>query len=180
MLRKIEEETINLGAFRARVIETSRVVFESTFRKMCEKNACGMYHKCYMCPPDVGDVDTLISQALSYPYALIYQTVTPLEDSFDIDGMEEGKRTHNRLTFSLRPLFGKLGLTNALHLGAGACGVCDICAKVTDEPCRFPERATPSLEAYGVNVYETSKAAEMKYINGQNTVTYFGAVFFRL
>ncbi|MBR2612397.1 MAG: DUF2284 domain-containing protein, partial [Clostridia bacterium] len=108
------------------------------------------------------------------------QTVTPLEDSFDIEGMEEGKRTHNHLTFSLRPLFANLGLTDVLHLGAGACGVCDICAKVTDEPCRFPERATPSLEAYGVNVYETSKVAEMKYINGQNTVTYFGAVFFRL
>lgn len=180
MLRKIEQEVQNLGAFRARVVETSRVVFESSFRKMCEQNACGMYRKCYMCPPDVGEVDALISEARSYPYALIYQTVTPLEDSFDIEGMEEGKRAHNRLTFSLRPLFEKLGFMNALHLGVGACGVCDTCAKVTGEPCRFPERATPSLEAYGVNVYETSKVAEMQYINGQNTVTYFGAVFFHL
>ena len=36
-----------------------------------------------------------------------------------------------------------------------------------------------SLEAYGVNVSELASASGMKYINGQNTVTYFGAVFFQ-
>jgi hypothetical protein len=36
----------------------------------------------------------------------------------------------------------------------------------------------PSLEAYGVNVSALASAAGMKYINGQNTVTYFGAVLF--
>jgi hypothetical protein len=38
----------------------------------------------------------------------------------------------------------------------------------------------PSLEAYGINVSELAKAAGMNYINGQNTVTYFGAVLFSL
>jgi hypothetical protein len=36
----------------------------------------------------------------------------------------------------------------------------------------------PSLEAYGINVSELAKSAGMKYINGQDTVTYFGAVLF--
>ena len=45
-------------------------------------------------------------------------------------------------------------------------------------PCRFPEKAIPSLEAYGINVSRLASAAEMKYINGQNTVTYFGMVLF--
>ena len=178
MFYKLEEETIRLGAFCAKVIPVSDIVFEPQFRKMCEQNSCGMYNKCYMCPPEVGEVEALISLAKTYPYALIYQTVTPLEDSFDIEGMEEGKRRHNRLTLSLRPLFDHTGIRECLHLGAGACGVCERCAKSIGEPCRFPERATPSLEAFCVNVYETSKVAGMKYINGQDTVTYFGAVFF--
>jgi hypothetical protein len=38
----------------------------------------------------------------------------------------------------------------------------------------------PSLEAYGVNVSKLAASAGMKYINGQNTVTYFGAVLFSL
>ena len=42
------------------------------------------------------------------------------------------------------------------------------------------EQAMPSLEAYGVNVSQLAKTAEMKYVNGQDTVTYFGAVLFSL
>ena len=37
-----------------------------------------------------------------------------------------------------------------------------------------------SLEAYGIHVSKLAKAADMKYINGQNTVTYFGGVLFSL
>jgi len=34
------------------------------------------------------------------------------------------------------------------------------------------------LEGYGVDVYSTTKDTPLAYINGENTVTYFGAVFF--
>jgi predicted metal-binding protein len=54
-----------------------------------------------------------------------------------------------------------------------------VCAKRTDEPCRHPDLAMASLEAYGFNVSRLAAAADMKYINGQNTVTYFGAVLFK-
>lgn len=47
------------------------------------------------------------------------------------------------------------------------------------EPCRFPDRAMASLEAYGVAVSELAEACGMKYINGQSTVTYFGAFLYR-
>ena len=36
------------------------------------------------------------------------------------------------------------------------------------------------LEAYGINVSRMAQTAGMKYINGTNTVTYFGAVLFCL
>jgi predicted metal-binding protein len=78
----------------------------------------------------------------------------------------------------LRGIFAEWGLNKVLHLGAGGCGVCEVCAKRTGEPCRFPEKAMPSLEAYCINVSELARAAGMKYVNGQNTVTYFGAVLF--
>ena len=67
-----------------------------------------------------------------------------------------------------------------MHLGAGGCGVCKVCAKRSDEPCRFPDLAIASLESYGVNVSAMAASAGMKYINGVNTVTYFGAVLFDL
>ena len=41
-----------------------------------------------------------------------------------------------------------------------------------------PEEAVASLETYGGNVSKLAPAAGMKYINGKDTVTYFGAVLF--
>ena len=82
------------------------------------------------------------------------------------------------LTLGLHLPVDGVDITRVLHLGAGGCGVCERCAKQTGEPCRFPHLALASLEAYGVNVSQLAQAANMKYINGQNTVTYFGAVLF--
>ena len=145
---------------------------------MCESNACGNYGKCWTCPPDAGDIKDLINELSAYKYALVYQTVGELEDSYDFETMMEVGTQHNRLTQKVRELFSENGMENSLHLGAGGCRICDICAKKTNEQCRYPELALKSLEAYGINVSKLAETAKMKYINGQNTVTYFGAAFF--
>ena len=178
IFEKLVAEALSLGAFKSNVIETKAITLDRSFRDMCASNACGVYGKCYMCPPDVGDIDELMAQVGEYDYALVYQTVAELEDSFDFEGMIEAKKKSYPLAQSLRKVFADLGVSKVLHLGAGGCGVCKVCAKRTNEPCRFPEKAMPSLEAYGINVSELAKASGMKYINGQNTVTYFGAVLF--
>ena len=180
IFKHILSAPIQYGAFKSNIIETKLIILDRAFRDMCESNACGVYGKCWMCPPDVGDIDTLMSKVKNYDYALVYQTVTEIEDSFDFEGMIAAKKKSYPLAQSLRKVFSDLKITNVLHLGAGGCGVCESCAKKTDEPCRFPEKAMPSLEAYGINVSELAKASGMNYINGQNTVTYFGAVLFSL
>ena len=172
------EKALELGAYKANVIAVKDISLDRAFRAMCESNACGVYGKCYMCPPDVGDIDVLMAEVGKYDYALVYQTVTELEDSYDFEGMIEAKKKTYPLAQSLRDVFADMNVTKVLHLGAGGCGVCKTCAKRMGEPCRFPEKAMPSLEAYGVNVSELAKASGMKYINGQDTVTYFGAVLF--
>lgn len=176
----LTEKAIDLGAYKASVISTSDIKLERAFRDMCASNVCGMYGKCYMCPPDVGEIDELMAEVSEYDYALVYQTVTELEDSFDFEGMVEAKKRTYPLAQAFRAVFEDCDIKKVLHLGAGGCGVCKKCAKQTGEPCRFPEKAMPSLEAYGFNVSALAKSAGMKYINGQNTVTYFGAVLFSL
>ena len=57
--------------------------------KLCESNACGNYGRSYMCPPDVGEVETLMGRLKDYRLALVYQTVGTLEDSYDFEGMME-------------------------------------------------------------------------------------------
>lgn len=174
------DATVSRGASRAAVINSSDVSLDRSFRAMCEANACGMYGRCYMCPPDVGDIDELMKTVSEYDFALVYQTVSDLEDSFDYEGMLEARKRAYPLAQSLRAVFSEKKIAKTLHLAAGGCGVCGTCAKVTGEPCRSPDLAMASLEVYGVNVSELARAAGMKYINGQNTVTYFGMVLFSL
>ena len=171
-------EAKSLGAFKANVIEADKIETDRCFRNMCASNSCGMYGRCYMCPPDVGEIDILMAELRNYDYALVYQTVTALEDSYDFEGMVEAKKKTYPIAQKLRTRFSDMDITKVLHLGAGGCGVCKQCAKQTGESCRFPELAMPSLEAYGVNVSSLAGSADMKYTNGQNTVTYFGAVLF--
>ena len=173
-------DALSLGAYKASVIPTAAIELDAAFRRMCEANACGVYGKCWMCPPDVGGIDELMASVASYDYALVYQTVSALEDSYDFEGMQEAKKQHYKLSAALRTVFDQQSIHTVLHLGCGGCGVCDVCAKRSGDPCRFPHLALPSLEAYGVNVSKLAATASMKYINGQDTVTYFGAVLFSL
>lgn len=168
------EKVIELGAYKAAVIDVSEITTDVAFRDMCKANYCGKYGKCYTCPPDVGEIDALIEKLKSYKHALVYQTVSELEDSFDIEGMHEAAVKHASL---VRAVVGEYG-NDALHLGAGGCPLCERCAKATNEPCRHPNEAIASLEAHGVNVAKLAAVSGMKYINGQDTVTYFGAMLF--
>lgn len=165
------------GANRVAVIPVAELVFDAEFRKACEVNSCGIYGRCWMCPPDVGEIHTLMKQAMRYQNALVYQTISPLEDSYDIEGMQLAAKRHVQLTLRLK----RETLTDSsphLHLSAGGCHVCEKCTKLDQLPCRFPELALPSLEAYGINVSKMASAAGMKYINGANTVTYFSAMLY--
>jgi predicted metal-binding protein len=166
------------GATRAAVIPVSAVETDAVFRDMCAANACGMYGKCWMCPPDIGSIETLMAEITGYDHVLVYQTVSELEDSYDFEGMMEAGVRHNQLMVELRNRLAEIPLSRVLHLGAGGCRMCEVCGKRTGEPCRHPDLAVASLETYGVNVSKLAAAAGMKYINGQDTVTYFGTVLF--
>jgi predicted metal-binding protein len=159
------------------VIETAEIRFDPAFRAACEQNACGFYGACWMCPPDVGEIDALIARAKSYENALVFQTVQEIADSFDIEGMQHAARAHNRLISRIRRAAEKDGISCWL-LGAGACGGCKTCAKQSGEPCRHPGRAVVSLEAAGVDVVDLAKQSGLPYMNGKNTVTYFGLLLF--
>lgn len=169
---------LDLGAYRASVVLVSEIETDASFRTLCEHNVCGNYGRNWMCPPLAGDIHDLIERLKTYEYALVYQTVGELEDSYDFEGMMDAAASHNALMLEMREATDVMNLPRVLHLGAGGCHVCEICAKREEQPCRHPERAVASLETYGVNVSKLANLAGMKYINGQNTVTYFGAVLF--
>ena len=174
MENKIIDRVLALGAHKVNVIPADAIKTDRVFRDMCKANACGVYGKCYMCPPDVGDIDCLMAELRNYSRVLVYQTVSELEDSFDIDGMGEARLLHQSYDeLIVKALEGE----NYKLLGAGGCSICSKCT-YPERPCAFPEKAHPSVEACGINVVELSADLGINYVNGENTVTYFSVIFF--
>lgn len=156
-------------------IPVEKMVFSDELLKYCAANHCGKYGKNWMCPPAIGKNRNLMEKYRVFKKVLVISKVSPLEDSFDIEGMEAARIAFQKILFDLqRDIKAEKGYA---LLGAGTCSRCEKCT-YPDHPCRFPDLAFPSLEALGINVTELAKTCKMKYNNGANTVTYFAAVFY--
>ncbi|MCL2838509.1 MAG: DUF2284 domain-containing protein [Oscillospiraceae bacterium] len=174
---KLIEQIKNLGAHNAAIVEVSDIPFEPSLIDMCKMNTCGNYGKSWVCPPLSGEIDDLIARAKQYKRMLVFQAVYPLEDSFDIEGMFAANESFRKLTVDIDRVC-RAEWTDILTLSAGKCAICDECGAITNEPCRAPDRAYAALEAYGIFVSKLAEVSGIKYINGVNTVTYFGGILF--
>ena len=167
------------GFANAGIIAVEKIPFDPAFRKACEANQCGRYSKCWTCPPHVGEINELIEKAKGYQWAVVYQSIGQLEDSYDFEGMMAAGETHEKNSREFIQRTKGIWNGDFLHLSAGGCRHCARCAILDEEPCRFPEEALSSLEAYGVAVSQLAPKVGMKYINGANTVTYFSMCLFQ-
>ena len=161
-------------AYEYGLIPTSAINFSPEILKACAANTCGQYNKCWTCPPAIGPLEEQKKKILAFSAAFIWTTMSSLEDSFDYEGMTRAKEYHNRLSAEMHERFGK---TNPVY-GAGACTICANCA--WPAPCRFPDKVYSSIEAAGINVTELSRAANLHYNNGKNTVTYFSMILLNI
>ena len=144
---RLIEAALAAGAAKATLIPQRQIVLSAEFRKICESNACGNYGRCWMCPPDTGDIETAMAQVRQYPWGLLYQTVGEIEDSFDIEGMADRAREHARVSQRVQQAVEPLLQKPFLHLSCGGCRLCETCARCGGEPCRHPDKALTSLEA---------------------------------
>lgn len=174
----IIDRILALGADHAAEISGAEVPLDKSFRAACAQNACGYYGRCWTCPPDIGEIEQLMQKVCQYTRGVVFQTISTLEDSYDIEGMHDASVRHNRLVQQVRVLAEERYGKNVFILGAGACGVCTSCTRAENKPCRFPEKAVVSIEACGVDAWALAKKSGLKYINGANTVTYFGLLLY--
>lgn len=166
------------GACHAAMVDASRIVLSADFREMCRTGRCGGYDRCWMCPPHIGEIHDLMDRVRQFPQAVLYQTIGTLEGRYDIDGMFEAGAAHARVSQQIQSAVKPLLRSPFLHLTCGGCHLCRTCAKVTGEPCRFPDKALGSMEGYGIDVCQTAAATPLRYSNGRDTVTYFGMILF--
>ena len=169
----------DIGVSAAAVFPVADITFDPVFRQMCKDNVCGSYGKNYMCPPSIGEFDDLKNEVLSYKNAILIQTIYPLEDSYDFEGMQDGGKAHSEnINKTLNYIKDEMICDNSANsanikvLGAGGCKLCPKCGIIDNTPCRFPDKAISSVEGYCMNVAKMTESHGLKYINGENTVSY--------
>ena len=174
MEQRIIEELQKLGAMYTALIAVSEIGFFPGLRTLCEMNSCGAFGTNWGCPPGCGTVDELSCKVREYPFGVVYQYVGALEDSFDYEGMVEGGKRFKRICRAIHKAVSQ-ELDDYLLLSNEGCDQCRECT-YPDAPCRFPELTHGALEGYGILVSELAGQAGIRYINGANTVTYFGGL----
>ncbi len=175
-LDRLHQLAIERGATYTATIESGSIPFAPELRALCDQNACGRFATCWVGPPAVGEVDDLKAQVRRFPMGIIVQTVDQLEDSFDYEGMVAARKNHMKVFRDIREAFRQAYPEwTMLTLDAGCCDLCPQCT-YPDEPCRYPDEAIPSVEAYGINVNPMLTAGGLKYNNGKDTVSYVGLI----
>jgi predicted metal-binding protein len=166
---------LEAGFEHAALCDAAALESRADVRAMCAADKCHAYGKNWTCPPVCGTPDECGARMRCFASCLLVQTVGALEDDFDFEGMQALEKLHlerfHRLADTLRAR--EPGI---LCLGSGGCRICGTCA--WPEPCRFPQRACSSMEAYGLLVSDVCKKAGLAYYYGKDTLAYTACYLF--
>lgn len=168
------ESLLQAGVYQYGLIDVQEIPFSSEVRVMC--TACPSYNHSWACPPAVGEIDDCRQTCLSYEKMLVFSARYELEDSFDYEGMQAGMRAFKEVCDKVFQLTHQHE-GRYLLLSNEGCFRCKQCT-CPNAPCRMPDRLFPSIEGYGILVSELARKAKISYVNGPNTVTYFGGLLF--
>lgn len=171
----VQREAFRAGFQDCGVVATSALCFYEEVRDTCEKR-CRGYGSSWACPPAVGTVAQCRERISGYDKLQLFSKAYLLPDSMDFSAVGSAMRDFKDCAWALgrqlRPKLGKL-----LILSNESCTRCKACTW-PDAPCRFPEELQPSIEGFGFVVSELAQQAGIPYMNGKNTVTFFGAALY--
>lgn len=166
-----------IGFTHAGPLVMDALVFRPEVREMCAADRCGHYGRTWTCPPGCGTLEEITEKASQYTWGVILQSTGELEDPFDAETMmETGRLQAERFDAIIARVRGLV--SDCLPMSAGGCSRCRPCS-YPDAPCRFPELAAPSMEAYGLIVSDVCRDSGIPYYYGPNTITYTGCILFK-
>ncbi|MFG6330651.1 MAG: DUF2284 domain-containing protein [Lachnospiraceae bacterium] len=169
-LKEITAMAKEAGFSQAAYLDCRTIELKPEVRQMCEANACRMYGRCWSCPPGCGSLEECRERIGRYQYGILVQTTGRLEDELDGETMMETEALHKEHFYSFERLL-RQRYPHMLAVGAGCCTKCKTCT-YPDAPCRFPEEAFSSMEAYGMLVTQICQANGLEYYYGPCTITY--------
>ena len=139
----------SLGVSQAKIIDSKTVVVGNWVRLKCQFG-CGGYGECLTCPPYSPTPRTTEKVLAEYSRGLLMQIE---KISFKDEGRISKK--FKKIVADLERDIFLDGYYKALGMASGPCSLCSICD--ISKPCKYPRRARPSMEACGIDVYQTAR-----------------------
>jgi predicted metal-binding protein len=144
------EKARSLGLSRAEIIDTMNVVVGNWVRLKCQYG-CDGYGECLTCPPYSPTPDYTKKMIGEYSKGLLIQ----IENTPSRNRSRLSNRELRKIVADLEREIFLDGYYKAFGLAAGPCRFCETCE--TKEPCKHPYEARPSMEACGIDVYQTAR-----------------------
>ena len=175
-IARLEAELAQLPLYYYGFVDPKRLEFSERIRYICSAE-CPMYNKTWACPPAVGEVKECEGKCKAFTNCLLVGTITEVADIADIDAALATRGDHEEITNQVREMFRAQGIDPYIP-STEACAVCDRCAWLDGEPCRFPERMHPCVESHGINLIPTLEENGLEFQYGENIVTWYSLLFF--
>ena len=150
--------------------------FSSRIRWICE-HECPMYGKSWACPPGVGSVDCCRQICMAYDHCLLISSIVEVRDIADMEETLATRPDHEALTEQVRELMREQGV-DPFILSTEACTICERCAILDGDSCRFPEKMHPCVESHGINVVDVLEKRGLEFQFGANVVTWVSLLFY--
>ena len=157
-------------------IDPAELEFNDRIRWICE-NECPMYGKSWACPPGVGTVGQCKSRCMGYRNCLMISTITEVADIADLEETLATRPEHEAVTNEVLDILRELG-ADPYVLSTEACTLCERCAILDGEACRFPEKMHPCVESHGINVVPMLESRGLEFQFGANVVTWISLLFY--
>ena len=172
----LEQRLSELPLYIYDFIDPSELEFNDRIRWICE-HECPMYGTSWACPPGVGSMEQCAAKCQSYENCLMISTIVEVEDIANLEQTLATRPDHEAVTNQVRDIMVELGVKPYV-LSTEACAICDRCAILDGEGCRFPETMHPCVESHGINVVPMLESRGLEFQFGANVVTWISLLFF--
>ena len=172
----LESQLADFPLFVYGFIDPTELEFTQRVRFVCQLE-CPMYGQSWACPPAVGTVEECRGRCLQYQYCLMISTITEVSDISNIEESLSTRGEHEAITGEVAALMKAQGV-EPFVLSTEACAICERCAYLDGQPCRFPEKMHPCVESHGINVIPAMESLGVPFISGENVVTWVSLLFF--
>lgn len=160
----LRKRAVELGAKKAKIIPASTIKTAPWVRYKC-RFGCDGYGYCLTCPPNSPTAKKTQRIIDSYSKAIL------------VNAPSGWKSDVSSVVLKLEREAFLAGYYKAFAMGAGPCRLCRACA--LEKGCRHTDKARPSMEACGIDVFSTVRKNGFTIntvLSHQDKASYFGLV----